>query len=243
MTMAWPDPPSVRENDPQAELKKLLYQSQLEVVKGDHAAEIALAKATADAAIEDEKREATADLEREKADWANEYAQAQAANSAYLDVAKGALDRGSAKASFVQGAATAISGAYAGVLGLSFAIGEGRALPGRGILPAAFLGIAIVFAAAYVAFITRPEDVRVSPSIGTLPDKQRQRRNSFVRWAGAPMLRRRNLLQASVVSLGVGVGLLPLPYLSISRFLVVLAAIFGAIAVLAVILWPRDDPG
>src|SRR5262245_36872168 len=130
MKIVWPDPISVSPNDPQADGKKLLYQAQLDELKADHAAEIALAKATVDAAIEIEKREATAKLERQKADWANEYAQAQAVNSAYLEVAKGALDRATSKATFVQGAAAAISGAYVGVLGLSFAVKDVKPLPG-----------------------------------------------------------------------------------------------------------------
>ena len=237
----WPALPEFEPQDARAAVKLALYQAQLDVIKADRTAEIALVKAMADAAIEDRKREATADLEREKADWANEYAQSQAVNSAYLDVAKEALNRATAKATFVQGAATAISGAYVAILGFSFAIAQGKPLPRRGILPGFFLGLAIALAAAYVAFITKPTNVEVTPSDGTLPGNQRQRRNNFVVWARSSVLQRRNLLQASVVSLGVGVGLLPLPYLSIPTWSSVTIGSVALIAVVFVLWLDRND--
>lgn len=237
----WPDPPPVEKDDPQAAVKLARYQADLDVLKADYTAKLERLKAQANAVIEERKIEAAADFEREKADWLSEYAQTQAVNNAYLDVAKLALDRATAKATFVQGAATAISGAYAGVLGLSFALAQSKPLPGRGIVPGVFLGLAIALAAAYVAFVTKPEDVKVIPSNGTLTDNQRERRNSFILWARAPVLRRRNLLQASVVSLGIGVGLLPLPYLSIPTNYTVIVAILGVIGVIAVSALPHDD--
>jgi hypothetical protein len=241
MTVQWPPIPTVTDQDPQAEVKKILYQAQLDYLKAEHEASIALDKARKDAEIESVKREATADIERERADWANEYSQAQAVNSTYLEIAKGALDRGTAKATYVQTAALAISGIYTGLLGLAFTVTGGRFLPARGVVPGLFLGLAIFLAAIYVSFITKPEDVSVSTSGGTLAGLQRQRRNNLVVWTRAPALRRRKFLRASILSLGAGVLLLPLAFLDISPDRVIALAGLGAVAVGGVALFGSDD--
>jgi hypothetical protein len=217
MEIAWPALPEVFKDDPQVGVKTSLYQAQLDVLKFDHQAALANSKAEFDAVLESAKRDAVANIEREKADWANEYAQAQAVNSAYLDVAKASLERATARANFVQGAATAISGAYVGILALSFTVAQNKPLPPRGIYPTVFFGLAIFLAAAYTAFLTKPQDVALLPSSGNLRDDQRQRRNSFVLWTRASSLRRRHFLQASVISLGIGALLLPLPFVEISN--------------------------
>jgi hypothetical protein len=232
MDIKWISLPEITKDDTQSEVKKVLYQAQLDVIKAERQAALAAEKAELDAKIESDKRESTANIERMKSDWANEYTQAQAVNNAYLDVAKGAIERATAKANFVQTAATAISGAYVGILGLSFAVAQGRYLPVRGIAPTLFLGLAIFLAAAYVSFVTRPEDVPVLPSDGTLPDTQRQRRNSFVLWTRTTILHRRRFLQASVISLGIGALLLPLPLLDVSDSYTIAFVIVGLLAVL-----------
>ena len=206
----WPELPKVDQNDPQADVKKLLYQAQLDVTKVEY----------------------QADIEREKADWKSEYVQAQAVNSAYLDVAKSSLERTTSRANFVQTAATAISGVYVGALGLSFAAAQAKYLPARGIAPALFLGIAIFLVAIYTSFVTKPEDVKVPSSDGTLPGWQRQRRDTFVLWTRAAILRRRHFLQASVISLGIGAFLLPLPYVDVSNGVVFFLVIAGLLFVL-----------
>jgi hypothetical protein len=227
METDWPALPELTKDDPQAEVKKFLYQAKLEVFKAERQAALANEKAKLDAGIENEKRESSANIEREKAVVANDYAQAQAVNSAYLDVAKSSIERATARASFVQNAATAVGGAYVGILGLSFAVSQGKYLPARGICPTIFLGLAIFFAAAYLSFVTAPKDVPVTPSRGDYPDNQRQRRNSFLLWVRASTLQRRWFLQASVISLGIGVLLLPLPYLELTDTAAVVLVVVG----------------
>jgi hypothetical protein len=198
---------------------KARYQAQLDVLKAEHAA-----------SAEREKAAMAADLDREKAAMANEYTQAQAVNSAYLDVGKGLLDRSIARATFVQGAAAAISAAYAAVLGLSFA-SDGELLPTCGIAPTLFLGLAIFLAAAYVSFVTKPGDFRYPPHVGALQDRQQQRRFRFVEWTRTATLARRRLLQRVVVSLGVGTILLPLPFLKVSNGIVGLLIVLGLVGI------------
>lgn len=227
----WPEPPVINKNDPQAEMKTALYQAQLDVIKAERQANLAVDKANIDAKIEDAKREASANIDREKAEWANEYAQAQVVNGAYLDAAKSSLDRSVARANFVQSAATAVSGAYVGVLGLIYAVAQNKILPARGIIPTLFFGQAIFLAAVYVSFITRSEDVPGLATDGSLYDKQRQRRNTFLVWISNASFRRRKFLQASVISLGIGAILLPLPFVNISNTLAIVLAIAGLLTV------------
>jgi hypothetical protein len=206
----WPPEPDISSGDPKADVKKIRYQAELDAAKAEF----------------------TMNFERQKADFANEYVQDQAVNSAYLDAAKTSLERSLARANFVQGAAAAVSGAYVGVLGFVFAVMKDRFLPIRGIVPTFFLGMAIFLAAVYASFMTDPEEVRVLPSDGTLHDIQRSRRNSFVLWINAIIERRREYLQASVISLGIGALLLPLPFVTISRGCVIGLLFAGVVCIL-----------
>ena len=202
-------------------MKKILYQAQVDVIKANHEAAIAKAKAELDA-----------EIVSDTADWENEFIQAQSVQNAYLEVAKGTLDRAAAKANFVQGAAVAISGAYVAVLGLSFAGSQGSPLTARGIVPTLFLSLAILFAAAYSSFLTKLDDVQILSSDGTLIDSQRQRRNSFIVWARTPALARRYLLQTAIISLGLGTLLLPIPYLEIPDQIAICLTVFGLLIVI-----------
>jgi hypothetical protein len=204
----WPSTGGVAENE------KALYQAKLDAHKADLAAALALAKAADDARLALEKARFDFNVEREKMVQTNEYTQAQQVHAAYLEVAKGALERGAAKATFVQGAATAISGVYAAVLGVTFAVAQDKILPPRGLAPAVFLGLAIALATAYTSFLTKPRARLGKPDSGLLPLDQIRRRNAFVEWTRDATLTRRWALQASVISLGVGTVLLPLPFLT-----------------------------
>ena len=234
--LKWPTLPTVLKDDPQSEVKKVLYQAQLDLIKADYEAREANEKAILDDVIEGKKRDLIANIERDTAAWLNEYTQAQAVNAAYLDVGKGAIERATTRANFVQAAATAISGAYVAVLGLSFAASKGTPLPARGVFPTIFLGLAIFLAAAYVSFLTRPGMVPELPARPLLSVNQKQRRNSFLVWSREITLQRRQFLQASVISLGIGVFLLPLPYLSVSGRL---ATILAGIGLICVVVLPK----
>jgi hypothetical protein len=198
----WPEPPEVKIpkgsiTTPEFAFKKLLYGAQLEVIKKQEeiAAEVDQAKQQAamdidkarkqlavdidrarqEAAIQAEKDRVLANTEREKADWTNEYTQAQSFYTAYIEVAKDQIERAIARAEFVQTAAAAMGGACTAVLALSFAVGT-LALPARGILPTMFFGLSIVLAAAYLAYISLPTKVPEFSSNGTRDSRQRVRR-------------------------------------------------------------------
>jgi hypothetical protein len=169
------------------------YAAQLEVRKKRVDAEIALTKARDDADLGDLK--AWADANRE--------------------IAKGSIQRARDGADAVLKGAAAIVTLYTGVLGLVFA-NNGTPLPARGILPALFLGLAVVLATAYLAFL-RPSHESVDPTEADqdlLEVNVIQRANLLVLITRAITKRLAWSLRAAVVSLGVGLALLPLPFIS-----------------------------
>lgn len=198
--------------DEQIELRKLHYQAQLQTVLAQQVAEI----------------------EHEKALQANIYTIDLAVHTAYLDVAKGHLDRVRVRAEFVEKAAGTIGGAYAILLGLSFSLNKevNRPLPARGLAPTIFLGLSIFLAAVYLAYITP-----VQPLIGPKPHPVRtqrviQRRNTFIRWTSELVGKRARWLQSAVISLGFGVIFLPVVFLDIQDNIVWLAVAVGLVLTL-----------
>ncbi len=200
----WPTPPPDPGDNFGREIAKKLYQAQLDA-----------AKEARKAALDSEVARAAALVELQKADYANEYATFQEVYKGYIEVAKGQIERSLQRAEFVQKVAAAIGTAYAAILALSFSVKESP-LPAAGVAPTFFLGMAFFLAAAYVAFLTKPERVEGPPSVGTLRGDQYRRRNTFILWTRNAVLRRRYLLQASVVSLGFGILFLPAPYLDVA---------------------------
>jgi len=154
------------------------------------------------------------------------------------------------KAEFVQKVAAAIGTAYVAILGLSFSVAKdspARPLPAAGIAPTFFLGLAFFMAAAYVAFITKPKDVKGEPPQGVLRADQHRRRNDFILWTRSAVLRRSYLLRVSVISLGFGILFLPAPYLDLAgnAALVWILMAVGAILVFLLpwlISWLQEEP-
>jgi hypothetical protein len=204
MPIDWPQLPAIQANDPQADVKKALFQGQVDVCKLERQYE-----------LDADKLKQQENTDKGKASWDNEYKLQQAVYNAYLEVAKGQLDRAGSSAEFVQKTAAAIATIYSSILGLSFVVTQGikAPLPPTGIVPAFFLGLSIVLAAAFRAYISGPDSILEPEGGALLPERQRVRRNTFIQWARTGPFARRYALQAAVISLGVGVCLLPLPYL------------------------------
>lgn len=241
----WPDLPDIGAQDPLAGAKLALFQARLDVYKAEHKAaldraaqqlaqDFALDQADHQAELQAAALQAAQDFEREKATYAHHYGILAAHFNAYLEAAKAATARTLAAAELLQKAAAAIGTLYVAIIGLSFAATNGAVvLPSRGLVPGLFLGLAIVLSAAYVSYITPPADVPEDVTSATLPATQKAYRNTFLTWTNAAILRRRYLLQAAVVSLGVGVAALPLPYLAADSVNVILFAIIGILLVFA----------
>lgn len=225
----WPDPPPIDKDDPRAQVKLACYQARLDWIKAQQQAAIAV-----------EAAQASADLEREKLVKSNDLAQGQAVMNAYLDVAKGQIDRAASRAQFVQTAASAISTIYVGVLGVSFAVDKGRPLPARGIASTFFLGLAIVLATLFLAYITVPPATTGQAPTGLPAQDQRIRRNTFIAWVRIAALQRLYFLHATVLSLGFGVLFLPAPFIGGSTTAWDIAVIVaGVVAAAVTFLLPR----
>lgn len=205
--MNWPELPQISANDPQAEVKKILLQGQLDQVKANHQAQIDLMKASRD----------------------NDYALMQSVYDAYIEVAKGVIERTNASAELVQKAAASIATIYTGVLALSFVVDttKGTALPARGMAAPLFLGFAIFLATGFRAYISNPPETHEETSSDSILEEQKIRRNTFIRWARSGPLAHRYWLQTAVISLGIGVVLLPLPYVKVDDSLVLVFVLFG----------------
>ena len=146
-------------------------------------------------------------------------------NSAYLDVAKGQIGRIQARATFVAQAAGAIGTIYTAILGLAFGFihGSQRPVPATGIIPAIFIGLALVLAGAYAcsSYIEEePASVASDPSEHPSEQALVEQRNAFIDWTTKIVKKRLYFLHASLISLGFGVIFLPAAFLSISEIVV-----------------------
>ena len=94
---------------------------------------------------------------------------------------------------------------------------SGRQLPIRGVVPAIFLGLAIVLSMVYVAYVTRPENIDLDDQIPNSPPERMQTRpDNFLRMVTVVVDRRAYWLRASVIALGLGVLFLPAPFIAFS---------------------------
>lgn len=160
-------------------------------------------------------RRIDAAIARRKANQDADIAQNAEFQKALLDVAKAGIDRSRANAETVQKAAGAIGTIYTGILGVTFSV-TSRPLPTRGVLPAAFLGIAVALSTAYLAYMSRRPDMSVNALDAgrTGLAGQFERVSFLLRWVRRTVRRRAWLLRSSVIGLALGVVLLPVPFVS-----------------------------
>jgi hypothetical protein len=129
------------------------------------------------------------------------------------DMAKSAASRVDTLAQLVQTAAGAIVTLYTGVLALVFAAG-GTELPLRALIPAVFLGLAVVLAAAYAAFLTPIDDTLFVPRSRPRENAMRQTQ-AIQRYVRIRNNTRVRAIRSAVVSLGLGVLFLPAAFVAI----------------------------
>jgi len=228
--ITWPELPEVSANDPQANVKLELYKAQLDLIKAHHQAE-----------INREKDRSQAVVDKQSADYANEFTTFQEVYKGYIEVAKKEIDRSLQRADFVQKVAAAIATAYASILALSFSVAKNTSLPVTGIAPTLFLGLSFFLAAVYVSYLTEPGTVKPEAPCGTLRGSQLSRRNTFILWTRRAIMRRKYFLQASVVSLGIGIFFLPAPYLDIDMVLWLIVVIGIALTFLVPLIIERPQ--
>jgi hypothetical protein len=132
-------------------------------------------------------------------------------HTALAEGAKTAIDRSRTAAETVQKAAAGILALYTAVLGVSFSVAD-NPLPSRGVLPALFLGTAVAFSTAYLAYLSKPRSVPAPAPQSSFRSAAMARTRTFLQWAGAPVSRRSYWLRASVIALGVSLMFIPAPF-------------------------------
>jgi hypothetical protein len=84
------------------------------------------------------------------------------------------------------------------------------------LIPAVFLGIAIVMATFYLAYPTEAVPTADWPEgAGTTPENQRERTAAFMEWVASAARERTYALRSAVVGLAFGVAFLPIAFLSL----------------------------
>lgn len=177
----------------------------------------------------------TAVLDRQKSNKALSDTVTAQFFAAYIEVAKGSIDRSQKRAELVTTAATAVGGLYTGILAFVFAVGkETPSMPVRGVIPTIFLGVAIVLAVFYLSFMTSSVAGQQVKNVELWRADLVNQRNSFVDWCLAAVAKRKEFLQTAVISLGLGVIALPLPFIDMSE---TGAWIMAAVAGVALIIF------
>jgi hypothetical protein len=230
--MTWPPIPD-EEPAQQIDFLKIRYQGEVDEAKAQ-----LRDKATAEGQNVNEDWELEKySWEQEKAAWEAEYELQKSIHDARIEIAKGSIERAHNGAEFIRNAAGAIATVYTGVAGLAFATKDGLQLPARGIIPAIFLGLALVLSAAYVAWIRRGPDSPAPVPHSSLPEYQDRRLNAFTIWVSGITLNRAYAMHAAVISLGAGVLFLPTPFINIPTWFAWGAPICVLILMLLIPWW------
>lgn len=161
----------------------------------------------------------------------------KAIHDARIELAKSAIERGRAGAEFVRNAAAGIVTLYTAILGLAFSVtkdAQASPIDAVGIVPAIFLGVALVLATAYVALLGKEPVMPAPLPHSNFRTMQERRLSAFTNWASSLALSRVLFLHASVIALGFGVLFLPVAFLDVSSSPVGLATAL-ALALTAIV--------
>lgn len=219
--------PRVGRNEPDAaERRRAVFDAKVAAVGEDlksraaQRTEVVKAKLAATAAATaartaEDKAEADANRTTAAASRAANLANLQTFYTGLSGLAVGSVDRARAGAEVVQKASAAIGTLYTGLLGFVFVASE-NPLPARGILAPVFLGLAVVLSTAYLAYVADTQGSTAGPAhVGGTEPKVLARLNATVEAASALATKRSYWLRASVVSLGVGLVYIALPFLAL----------------------------
>lgn len=203
---SWPDIPDIKDPVQKNQIEIELFKAKLERAKMQFQAE-----------IDHQKDERMNIDDQRKAEFDHYYAMFKEIQKAYLDVSKATIDRSIQRADFLQKVAASVVSVYTGILALTYTVdkSKGVALSFTGVIPAFFLGLSFLLSAVYVSFITKSQPIKMQPPDGSLMGTELRQRKAFILWNNTTVLKRAHLLQASVVSLGIAIFFLPIPYLQV----------------------------
>jgi hypothetical protein len=244
MTSSWPPLPP----DPgkALELEKKLFEGQVAEAQAENARRWQTANRNQDrewaAANRAEDREWKVDDRGDDEDMAlrklaieAEYDRSKAIHDARIEIAKGAVERAHGAAEFVRNAAAGVLAIYEVVLGVRF-VADKAPLPPSGLLPALFLGIALIGATLYVAMVGPSSEVPAPVPTADARAYQERRLNTFVDWVSKVALARVGALHGAAFALALGVVFMPAPFVGVDAATAVLA---GVVGLALVVLLPR----
>lgn len=221
----WPDIPNFSDpkNTDQAQLE--LFKAKLETAKNQILDE-----------IDQQKEIRTNNQNERKSEFDHYYQMTSEIQKGYIEVSKATIDRSIQRAEFLQKVAAAVVSLYTAILALTYAADKtkGNTISILGVIPGFFIGISYLLSAFYVSFITRSKDIEETKSDGTLIGEELSQRITFIKWNRATAMKRIPLLQASIISLGIGILFLPIPYIQIPGNLLIIAFSIGTAAIILV---------
>jgi hypothetical protein len=145
-----------------------------------------------------------------------------AVHEAYLKIGRTMVERSLTRANIVLTSATAATTAYTALLGLVYASAHGRRLPPIALLPVVYLGIAIALTAFYVGYLAPHRRRFHALPVGNTQAVAEERLATFLTWVSDSVLSRAWALRTALVSLGLGLVLLPVGFISFNHVLITL---------------------
>jgi hypothetical protein len=159
------------------------------------------------------------DASREEADRAADAALVKSLHDAYVSVTQSSIDRSLTRTNVVTASIGAVTTIYTGLLALVYAAkpGSGKPLSAAAIIPALFLGLALLLVTVYAAMFRNSSSERgpLLPS-GIGDPLIEYRLDTFMEWCFATVGARTWALHAGIVSLGWGVASLPVPFVKLT---------------------------
>jgi hypothetical protein len=163
----------------------------------------------------------------------------KAVHDAYIATTQSSLDRAMTRMNVVTSSVSAVTTVYTGLLALVYAAepGKGEHLQAGALIPALFLGLALLLVTIYAAMFRRKTiNADLLPS-GVGGYAAEYRLVTFMEWCLAGVLARSWALHAGIVSFGLGIATLPLPFLKIKGWVELVILVCGlAVVVLAALL-------
>lgn len=164
-----------------------------------------------------------------------ETASLKAIQDAYVTTAQSSLDRALTRMNVVTASVSAVTGIYTALLAYVYttantATGAANqpaenALTWVALIPALFLGLALFLVTIYAAMLRSKTTVGPFLPTGIGGQVAEMRLVTYMKWCFAGVLARRWALHAGIVSLGMGVATLPLPFIDVKD--TAAAIIFG----------------
>ena len=170
---------------------------------------------------------------REDAERAAETALLKATHDAYVATTQSSLDRALTRMNVVTASAGTITTVYTGLLALVYAAepGKGEPLSAVALVPALFLGLSLLLVTVYAAMFRRTTGRLTLLPTGIGGQVAEERLTTFLTWCFGGIWARAWALHAGIVSLGVGLVTLPLPFVDVPEWLEWLAVAAGIVAV------------